>query len=619
MLPAKESVPAPAPTATDADNDNDDNDNDTQIDDESEIQESVQEQDQSEDELDQQSNPDEAASEPQESSTAIVAHELPPQTPSRWGFRSLLGSVTRLVGRSPRTEPPRSHVTEPQGRQIDINTPTAQRNTSASRRRSSTPTTPPTGITSNHFIPQTAPQLRNTADNLRMKKTRSERMASYQKGQERVRKEAAAAKEAAEAAEDRRLHAAALELRQQVGQKRKRVRVDDLKEIPAGPPGTFSLIDEYFQQNSDGEDDYVEVNEDISMLDVFTPAPSPSPMKKVRFNDSPGHTPPKSRMASPSKSSMATPTRRTVIGDPHRAQPYLGTMFLSPSERAEYQGANIFNQSQSTHEKKAETTSVSMVQLETYAEYGRRTGYWTGPKAVKPSGPNSNPEGTFVVPDDSDTESEYDSENEITHRSPEKTEQEKLEQRKRDVDDFGNIFSQHQKSKMQESTALTETAGNSQREPGTTLQPPPTPTPGHASLPAGLASNIQNDSDALARARSQAEKYKPKTPSGLRAASKLASSPISPNTLSTPTAPLATKTVIDLALTNVAPVQEEFEDEFAHQWVWPAATVPNLPPLDEQSKVALAAFFASQEGIDYVDNYYKVWCPKEFWPKEAAA
>lgn len=55
-----------------------------------------------------------------------------------------------------------------------------------------------------------------------------------------------------------------------------------------------------------------------------------------------------------------------------------------------------------------------------------------------------------------------------------------------------------------------------------TRPPPPRPTPAHATLPGTPA-----DPETLARLRSEVEKYKPKLPSGLRAASRYSSSPMS--------------------------------------------------------------------------------------------
>ncbi|PGH34705.1 hypothetical protein GX50_02493 [[Emmonsia] crescens] len=58
-----------------------------------------------------------------------------------------------------------------------------------------------------------------------------------------------------------------------------------------------------------------------------------------------------------------------------------------------------------------------------------------------------------------------------------------------------------------------------------TQPPPPRPTPAHASLPPQPTTPV--DADAVAKLRSQAEKYKPKLPSGLRASRRYSSSPLS--------------------------------------------------------------------------------------------
>ncbi|PGH07196.1 hypothetical protein GX51_01983 [Blastomyces parvus] len=58
-----------------------------------------------------------------------------------------------------------------------------------------------------------------------------------------------------------------------------------------------------------------------------------------------------------------------------------------------------------------------------------------------------------------------------------------------------------------------------------TQPPPPRPTPAHASLPTQPITPV--GADAVAKLRSQAEKYKPKLPSGLRASRRYSSSPLS--------------------------------------------------------------------------------------------
>ena len=81
--------------------------------------------------------------------------------------------------------------------------------------------------------------------------------------------------------------------------------------------------------------------------------------------------------------------------------------------------------------------------------------------------------------------------------------------------------------------------------------PPPRPTPRHADLPATTPAKI--DDEALAKARSLAEKYKPKTPSGLRLASRY-SSPL--------TAPSPDSVAHE-------PIEHDFgTDEFAEDAQW---------------------------------------------------
>ena len=77
------------------------------------------------------------------------------------------------------------------------------------------------------------------------------------------------------------------------------------------------------------------------------------------------------------------------------------------------------------------------------------------------------------------------------------------------------------------SSTQSHTDGTAQNAPSTVADPgppPPRPNPSHATLPStGL---ISSDTDALARARSQALRYTPRQPSGLRASSRLSSSTV---------------------------------------------------------------------------------------------
>ncbi|PGH12007.1 hypothetical protein AJ79_04516 [Helicocarpus griseus UAMH5409] len=79
-------------------------------------------------------------------------------------------------------------------------------------------------------------------------------------------------------------------------------------------------------------------------------------------------------------------------------------------------------------------------------------------------------------------------------------------------------------------TASSALPGSSTAEPLApsntwTQPPPPRPTPAHASLPPQPTTPAEPD--AIAKLRSQAEKYKPRLPSGLRASRRYSSSPLS--------------------------------------------------------------------------------------------
>ena len=90
---------------------------------------------------------------------------------------------------------------------------------------------------------------------------------------------------------------------------------------------------------------------------------------------------------------------------------------------------------------------------------------------------------------------------------------------------------------------MTTTGGSHWTQP-----PPPRPTPGHASLPTSPPT-ITIDNVALARARSHAEKYKPRQPSGLRRSSSSNNSALANSTNE--------KTVNDDSMTGVGIIDRE--------------------------------------------------------------
>lgn len=96
---------------------------------------------------------------------------------------------------------------------------------------------------------------------------------------------------------------------------------------------------------------------------------------------------------------------------------------------------------------------------------------------------------------------------------------------------YGSDSSEDEESESNEnvfdSPTQSHTSAPVQNVTSTTADPgppPPRPNPSHAALPS--AGVISSDTDALARARSQALRYTPRLPSGLRASSRLSSSTV---------------------------------------------------------------------------------------------
>lgn len=505
-----------------------------------------------------------------------IREESEPQTPttSRWGFRSILAPVSRLFGATPRTEPVRRLTQNPAtGISAPTSTPSNDRivrrqSSQSSVNKPASPAfdeeepatpTPNTGITTASFMPQSAPQARTAPpprrrshkDNLiAYDNTQLKRKAAAERAERRLAKEEAARKEAADEAEDNRLREEALRFRQQsldlvemqeTGEKRK-IRVDDLESIPNPKSGGYGMNEKYFEEDSEGE---VYVDQDVSMMDASTPPPA----KRVRFE---GPTPEGSKKKKQAwwqadEWNNVSPFKKTPpashSSDPHRAQPYTGEMFADTRNEATHDGGNVFDQSQSRDAKKAfEESYLSPI------SYGKKHGVWIGPKeSPKPRPANFNYSGHFQVPDGSDSESDEEDTNLPASPTPaQKIAAEKRigsgedsRSKQKEIIDAGAIGNQDGEKEPEARTNLfmkrSEQESGKARvedadEPVFTQQPPPTPTPAHAALPStpAVASNAQSDSDALAKARLQAEKYKPKTPSGLRATSRLSASPSIP-------------------------------------------------------------------------------------------
>ncbi|KAL1885010.1 hypothetical protein Plec18167_001667 [Paecilomyces lecythidis] len=245
---------------------------------------------------------------------------------------------------------------------------------------------------------------------------------------------------------------------------KKRKRPSTSPDVIPNPPGSSYGLDlDYFTYSTDSEDETEEAQRTTSVTDKRPVRsilrPQRPPPKRVRFDTSPENTPSKLRL------------RAT---DSYTGQQFVGVPDLfTPRDNATRQDAV-------PHPDTA-TTSAAVPAAQTAVEE----------PAQRSPGFIPNQSGTFRLDYDafsSDSESN-------TEPSP------------------ARPTSQGQPPASREETEP--------RPPAWTQPPPPRPTPAHAALPS--TSEPAADSQALAKARSQAEKYKPKTPSGLRTTSRYAS------------------------------------------------------------------------------------------------
>jgi len=513
-----------------------------------------------------------AQSSPSQSPSPVPSPLPTTTTPSKWGFSGIFGGISRIFrAGAPQTAPvqrTQQLITAPQSPEASpIQSAVQRRVSNEAPRRDSSPSsdaddednqvaeTPKhnIGITSQNFIPQTAPQPRRAATQtpgpIPRRKTFREKLAAHDATAARRKAEAERLEQEKIEREDERLRAEAqmlrrkaLEATQVTGQKRKD-RVDKLDVIPNIKPGSFGMDLKYFEVDSDDEDDTVSIKKDIT----------PPPAKRVRFSEdsTPAHKSTSAstyRPSTPAWKSMGaglttvSPYIKTpeasATADPHRARPYTGTMFADTKPGESFSGSNLFGQSQNREAKKAEQTTREVLKVSQSTTthrrapsqeeranpvaYGRQYGVWIGPKMPKSTNP-----GTFQVPDDTDSESDFsDSEEadnsvQVAPKTPERVDTSSSSERV-------NVFFQ----KASAEKAQSDDAAAAEQE----LQAPPSPTMSHATLPGKTVPSTKEASGsfALTKARNDAEKYKPKTPSGLRATSKLASSPATGNDM-TPT------------------------------------------------------------------------------------
>lgn len=369
------------------------------------------------------------------------------------------------------------------------------------------------------------------------------------------------------------------------------VRVGDLRKPILAPntPGTYGFTEGFYSDESD--DEMVELDEDDSL--IMTP-----PNNKRQKVDNPiiNTTRMSHQEASDAFARVTYPAHPEAanMGDPSRPQPYIGTMFATPADASG--SANVFTQHRSIQEHNEDLADLQLSPI----SYGRKFGVWTGPKI--PKGPKHS--GTFRVPDSSDDESDEEDSPTAGAASGAQLEDvygpdptgDESEATTSNTDapepsnpTITNIF-QHAAlpglSPQDEVSISSQTAAPAPEVPQTptpamsnifqqaspvaaqTPAPvqspfaPQTPVPSSRQIPQAPVPVEHDAAAALARARSEADKYKPKTPSGLRTADRVASSPINP-----PITP---------------PAQE---DEQSEPFAWPVCQ--RLPTPDPEVQAAL--------------------------------
>lgn len=289
------------------------------------------------------------------------------------------------------------------------------------------------------------------------------------------------------------------------------------------------------------------------------PTPAP-PIWRTNFNSP--FTGSMAEADQPLQSALKSATGPSLTsGDASHAQPYLGKLFASSTGGADVGDGNVFGasplqQSKQTRREDQETAAIA---------HAKKTGVWTGPKRTAPT-----QDGCFAVPDDSDDESESDRDNSMMSTTSDSWNRTNAQT---SIPSSARALGEEspQRSNIFES-GVSAAAG---------VEPGNYETSTDSSAPPTTPTASKTDADALARARSHAEKHKPKTPSGLRAGTRMSSSPMVPlsgdrDTVSTtPTAPYAQTPTVRTTNVDATP-----QDAAYAQSVQYAIDLANQIPVD---------------------------------------
>ncbi|KAI9811755.1 MAG: hypothetical protein M1827_005300 [Pycnora praestabilis] len=525
------------------------------------------------------SSPGQSSHAEQQQETALTTiPENVPETPRNrgWGFSALVNSVPRSIARflPTRRYTPESTTATTQATESNTNTDSTTLQES--------PATPKKQTTNDTQQPRTEPHQRRRAETPRAPSTAgsSNRLSKTHKAanpkrkpddRARIEREYIAAEGRRVQEEDARKAREAKELEQRrqeeakttVGQKRKRVSLDVIPHGPPDKPSTFMLDYDYFVSSDEDSDEEMEGQSTSTAGDKRVNDDSAGrPSKRARVSE--GDDQGSGFSISTSRTLQTIPqaqTPRQVVGDPHRAQPYTGTFFADNKGQIPYKGGNVFDESEDYNIQKANlskrtATQKKAIEKEPFKEPGKNRGFSCNFSEDDDSGDDVMDEGqkgaskqqehgqikATAVPDKTSSKARESScvtsnifaqaENKGQEDSSTKPTTSPKKSAIKTTSMFDNTSSPSTISGVNTEPSINGTpqatgnATSAANPPITwTQEPPSRPTPAHASLPAEL-SNGTGNGEALARARSQAEKYKPKQPSGLRASSRLSASTI---------------------------------------------------------------------------------------------
>lgn len=312
--------------------------------------------------------------------------------------------------------------------------------------------------------------------------------------------------------------------RVRTGDKRKRMeevpKIDELASIPSHPPwqaNGYGLTEGFFEYSDSDSDDQGNAKEHGYVPEYY---------QKYLQAEHPDSPPAKKKYKTTHIDSFGCSTSRS---DLHPRPSFMPSPMFE-NRGHQYQGGNVFQQEDAAKPRLPPNSSTThQVQStdeerESYEQQLKRTGHVAG-------------SGTFCVPEsDSDDEDstmlDSSAADEATTSASAPSPQDKA-----------NALTNYKAPTVEDAPA-TSSVGPSNFKPWT-QQPPPAPTPAHASLPGMTPADASSSSpqkaisqppaakpatgseaESVKRQRERLEKYKPAIPSGLRESSRLSTSTV---------------------------------------------------------------------------------------------